>query len=333
MDIKVYVPCYYKNFKCIADKCPDTCCAGWEANFGEEEADFYRCVGGDIGDKLRKHLASDENGDNFFTLTKEDRCPFLNAENLCELYISLGEESLCPTCKLFPRFYDDFGSFRETGLGFGCPEAARLILCGDRSCEIVEIGEINEAESCESEIDPKRLELILGIRERLFGIFNGSADIKLEIKAAFDAVKMYESEECTDTPNADFSDCVRLMEQMEYIDSSRRELFCTLSDDGFDKRIFGTYQADFEKLMCYYIYRYFFKSVYDGEMLTKLKYGVFACAVIGRIYSKLGEPSFERRCEIMCGYSKEVEYSDVNIEILDDAMYYDFDTDSLLKLF
>ena len=30
------VPDYYKKFSCIADKCPDTCCAGWEIVVDDE---------------------------------------------------------------------------------------------------------------------------------------------------------------------------------------------------------------------------------------------------------------------------------------------------------
>ena len=28
--MKNIYPSYYKKFRCVADKCPDTCCAGWE---------------------------------------------------------------------------------------------------------------------------------------------------------------------------------------------------------------------------------------------------------------------------------------------------------------
>ncbi|MBE6783732.1 MAG: hypothetical protein E7536_06940 [Ruminococcaceae bacterium] len=28
--MKVFVPQYFDEFTCIADKCPDTCCIGWE---------------------------------------------------------------------------------------------------------------------------------------------------------------------------------------------------------------------------------------------------------------------------------------------------------------
>lgn len=28
--MKVFVPQYFDEFTCIADKCPDTCCIGWK---------------------------------------------------------------------------------------------------------------------------------------------------------------------------------------------------------------------------------------------------------------------------------------------------------------
>ena len=36
------VPSYYKNFRCIADKCPDNCCRGWEIDIDEDTLDYYK---------------------------------------------------------------------------------------------------------------------------------------------------------------------------------------------------------------------------------------------------------------------------------------------------
>ena len=35
-------PEYYKEFKCIADKCPDTCCAGWKIMIDDKSLEKYR---------------------------------------------------------------------------------------------------------------------------------------------------------------------------------------------------------------------------------------------------------------------------------------------------
>lgn len=39
--MKLYAPEYYKNFKCIADKCEHSCCIGWEIDIDEETLKKY----------------------------------------------------------------------------------------------------------------------------------------------------------------------------------------------------------------------------------------------------------------------------------------------------
>ena len=67
-------------------------------------------------------------------------------------------------------------------------------------------------------------------------------------------------------------------------------------------------------------------------MITPIKLGIFACIVISRIYSYLENPDFETRVRVIYSYSKEVEYSDVNMDLLDEAMYMNCSADDLIKL-
>lgn len=328
--MKVYVPEYFKNFRCIADKCPDTCCAGWEVNLDRESTEFYKTVSGNIGDKLRSRLAADDEGNPVFTLSENNRCPFLNGSNLCELYIRLGEKSLCRTCTIFPRFYDDFGLFREMGLGLGCPEAARIILNGKNSFELCEYGETQDTSD---ELDPEFLDFLLGLRERFFVILEDSElNLKEKItkilKLSEAAQKSIDGENIENpVKNSDFSECISLLSQMEYIDENRKNTLLSLNDEGFDKGVYEKYQSDFVKLMQYYIFRYMLESVYDYDLLTKIKYGAFACIVTGRLYVTDVD-----RIKAVYGYSKEVEYSDINMEILDKGLYESFSADSLIAL-
>lgn len=325
--IKIYVPNYFKEFHCIADKCPDTCCAGWEVNLDPESAEYYKTVGGDIGEKLRCHLSKDEDGDDMFTLCG-GRCPFLNGNNLCELILTLGEESISKTCTLFPRFYDDFGFFREMGLGFGCPEAAEIMLRNNEAFTLIEYGETDEETE---KVDEELLDILLALREKLFAVLDGKGRFKERVSEILtlaenvqNSVAPFENEQT----NADFSRCVEVLSEMEYISEDRKSTLLSLTDDGFDRTVYEKYSDDFIKLMKYYIFRYLLKAVYDCEILTKVRYGVFACAVVGRLYGKGID-----RVKAMYGFSKEVEYSDVNMQILDDAVYEDFGNEDLLRLF
>lgn len=125
---KIYVfPDYYMKFHCIADKCPDSCCEKWEIVIDDETADIYENAAGEIGEKLRKSMIIDDEGDRVFVLNN-GRCPFLEDSGLCEIHRKLGENCLCDTCHEYPRAVQDCGDFAECDLSLSCPEAARIIL-------------------------------------------------------------------------------------------------------------------------------------------------------------------------------------------------------------
>lgn len=333
--MKVFVPQYFDEFTCIADKCPDTCCIGWEVDIDNETAGKYSHLDGCLGEKIKNKMVKDEDGSHLFTLSENDRCPFLNECNLCEIHIGAGESFLSKTCTLFPRFFDDFGSFREMGLGFGCPEAARIILEDE---ELFSLRLYEETSEISEEVDEDFLEKLISLRKELFDILEKeNFDFKTKIKIISDKVKTFqkniEGEKFFEiSQDSNFYDCICLMERMEYIKPERKEFIKKLKGKSFSENIFKTYQGDFEKLMKYYIFRYLLKAVYDYDVLTKVKYGIFACIVIARIYSLCENPDFDTRAKIMYSFSKEVEYSDVNTELLDEAMFYDFSTEDLINL-
>ena len=83
--MKVIVPDHYKEFKCIAGACEDTCCAGWEVDVDEDSYRFYKEAGGEIGKRLADVMIPKAEGDGCsFRLTPDKRCPFLNEKNLCD---------------------------------------------------------------------------------------------------------------------------------------------------------------------------------------------------------------------------------------------------------
>lgn len=131
--MKIRVPDYFKDFKCIASECEDTCCAGWEVVIDDETYNHYQKVELDFGKRLRSEIVQ-KDGENIFVL-KGTNCPFLNENKMCDIYSEIGEDSLCYTCKQYPRYMEEFGNLREVGISLSCPEAARLIL---RDCSKTE---------------------------------------------------------------------------------------------------------------------------------------------------------------------------------------------------
>ena len=125
----VVYPEYYDRFHCIADKCEDTCCAGWEIDIDDKSYEKYMSVGGDFGARLRSCIKKydDSYEQHGFVLSGEMRCSFLNENNLCDIYKELGEEALCEVCTNTPRNFLEYCDRREISVSASCPEAARLI--------------------------------------------------------------------------------------------------------------------------------------------------------------------------------------------------------------
>lgn len=93
----------YTAFRCLAGACPQTCCAAWEIVVDPDAQDAYLRLQHPLAAKLRRVLRVDSEGDTYFAQTN-GRCPFLCADGLCELQRTLGEQSLCRTCRDFPRW-------------------------------------------------------------------------------------------------------------------------------------------------------------------------------------------------------------------------------------
>ena len=119
-------PSHYAAFHCIAGACPDSCCKEWEIVVDTASAERYRSVSGTLGERLRQAMITDADGDIVFQ-EHNSRCPFWNAQQLCDIHGELGEDALCETCRLFPRITQDYGDFIEYDISPACPEAARLL--------------------------------------------------------------------------------------------------------------------------------------------------------------------------------------------------------------
>lgn len=179
--MKIRVPKYFKDFKCIADKCEDTCCAGWEVVIDDEALESYKEVQGDFGDILRSKIVNDGE-DNIFVL-KNDNCPFLNKNKLCDIYVVLGEEYLCHTCQQFPRHTQQFGNLKEVGISLSCPEAARVILGYSEKVEF-EVSENDEFILSEDDIDGRLFMELMQCRQVVFDILQ-NRNLKVNARAAF----------------------------------------------------------------------------------------------------------------------------------------------------
>ena len=80
--MKHLAPSYYTAFTCLADRCRDNCCIGWEIGIDPDTAAFYDSCPGQTGDWLRSGITP-PGTDRCFVPDEQGRCPFLDERNLC----------------------------------------------------------------------------------------------------------------------------------------------------------------------------------------------------------------------------------------------------------
>lgn len=147
------VPEYYDEFACIASRCKDSCCAGWEIDIDEESYEYYRSREGAFGDRLRESMFVAEDGGYRFKLKGPKRCAMLNDNNLCDLYTALGEEALCEVCTEYPRFSLVYGQVEQKALSLSCEEVGRILFGRTKPEQLIDIELPGDCE--EDEEDPQ----------------------------------------------------------------------------------------------------------------------------------------------------------------------------------
>lgn len=132
--MKILEPYYYKDFQCIGSQCKSTCCAGWGIWIEKKSFLKYKKISGEFGEFLNRNIRKRrkrENDNEFgeFVLKLDGRCPILNDDNLCELYINCGESYLSRTCKTHPRLINQYSNYiLERNLQLTCPVVAKYLV-------------------------------------------------------------------------------------------------------------------------------------------------------------------------------------------------------------
>ncbi len=181
-------PDYYDNFKCIAGKCPDTCCAGWQIVIDDDTLEKYEKyvlekVGN--GESFATRLGNSIDWKEGCFLQKGRRCAMLNEHNLCDLITAKGEGYLCDTCNRYPRHVEEFDGIREFSLSLSCPVAAEMMLKMTEQTQYV-VEEDETPEPLEDEFEDFDFMLFTQLedaREVIFGIIR-DREVSMDMRMA-----------------------------------------------------------------------------------------------------------------------------------------------------
>ncbi len=298
--MKIIKPSYYKDFKCIAGACPDSCCQGWEVDADEESLHYYKALDSSLEIKRRidSVLDKDEFGNTIFTLAPKKRCPFLNDENLCDMHIAIGGEHTPYTCRIFPRFIYDFGSVREMGISFSCPVAADMIYALDSHLTFDE--EVNGELPSLNDIDGEFYYKLIKARKKVYSILqNDLSTVSQRLIDSLEFANALQSELGESEKTIDNTGFFDVFKNPELINPEWEKKVNNPCEGKIENSFFN------ENIAMYFIYKYFMQAVYDRDVLSKVK--MAAVGVLINTY-------FGNDAWTMHLWSKETEHSQYNMD-------------------
>lgn len=286
--MKIYAPKYYKNFKCIADKCKHSCCVGWEIDIDQATLNKYLSFSNNYTDKIRSSISCIDSP--HFVLTSDNRCPHLNENGLCNIIINCGEDYICDICREHPRFYNFTNKGKEIGVGISCEAACELILNSDNFDEIIEI-DFDEAELIKYDFDA------IQKRDTVFKILKDnslSIDGKVEMLYDYFDTCLYEF------------DFQNILTKLEYLYDEHRNIFSKAKIITWNESI----DQELTRILAYYVYRYCSEACDYFEFCTSLSFSVFCAGLISTIANR------DNIYDITRIVSEEIEYSQNNVELI-----------------
>lgn len=313
----VYKPDYYDRFHCIASDCPDCCCKEWDVQVDEETAKKYRALPGDLGRRLRQAL-TDTDGETYLTMEK-GRCPFWQADGLCQVQLALGHDALCQVCRDYPRLTHDYGDFRELGLELSCPEAARILFGtppAPMTCVTVpggEPGTYDREAMALLQTSREEMRTLLGDETRpvsqtltlalLYGCqtqsaLDGGEPFPFDPESA-----LAEARELAKP--GDLEGFFTFFRNLEILTPRWRELL--------SHPVPGNWEPGHRILARYLVDRYWLQAVSDYDLYSRVKFMVIACLLVKHLPGPL-----EKTAQL---FSKEIENDAENVDALLDAAY------------
>lgn len=347
----------YSRFRCLADRCPKSCCEGWQIVIDDRSLARYKKDG----------LSGIDWEEECF-LQNGERCSMLLASGLCKLQCEHGESYLCDTCRNYPRHTEEYEGEREFSLSLSCPEAARMLLTRTEPMTFTE--QEDDTPDDFEEFDYLLYSKLCDAREVCYRIIRNRT---LPIRKRLTCLLLFcdALQECIDSDricdmdeviaNGENTDLPEFLKEPET--DSERELrefdilfqLERLTDSWVDwlnagvnainrpdfpnlrDAVLAEYSIPFEQILMFFFYTYFLGAVYDDRIFSKAALGVYSVLWIAETflgvteegaecehYPKLGQglsEKFENLIETAYRYAREIEHSDENLNALED--YFD----------
>ena len=356
----------FDNFICIADKCPKSCCIGWQIVIDDDALEEYT-------DYISEGIDYDEG----VFIQHHRRCAMLNDDNLCNIQLEKGHDALCYTCRTYPRHVEEYEGVREYTLALSCPAVAKEVVERNRPYEFIELfdeesEDIDDFEDFDYLLYTKLCDardiIIKLLKDRSFDVeqrLGYTLDFARRLQDCIDDDRVYEMDDVIANFGACFLD--KSLDNEATGSNSHvikeSELKCDISflyrlerlEEGFTDYIDAgmeyeklckdasinpmTTLTEKEEIACENIlvlltFTYFCGAVYDDEIFSKAALCVYSLWWIVCIYKGLlnrktttndidaaGIEDLELLTLVLYTYTREVEHSDINLEMIEELFY------------
>lgn len=331
----------YDNFKCIGGSCPKTCCSGWLIEIDKDSLAKYRNNNSEFASRLIEGI---DWNDGTFRLSGK-RCCMLNADNLCDMQIALGEEALCYTCRMYPRHVEEYEDLRELSLSLSCPEVARMVCNRQAPYTFIE----SEDDTPENYDDYEDFDFLLHSaleysREKLYSLLTNRElniwcrmanvlSLCHEIQKLIDKNMIADIETAVDEFDADNNIDIRkwlnvspaVLSTLESLDNAWpvyvRNLNAYYQNADFSSlttQVTMQERLVLEHISVLLIYSFFCGAVYDDEVYSKAALCIISTWWIYISYRYLSEKEDITALEkAIYDYASEIEHSDNNLIALE----------------
>ena len=308
--MKEYHLNYCLKFNCIAGECKHTCCAGWEMQIDEQSLSKYKndnsCFCQTLKDRINFKKSK-------FKTDKSGRCAFLNKDGLCEIIINLGEGALCQVCTDHPRFRSFFNDRIETGLGFCCEEATRIILSFEDKIQPVLVKDDGK----EQPLDFNQKN-VLEFRENALDILQ---DCSVSINDRVQKLLL----SCRANLTAqDFKRVVKTFVRFERLDGSWNKRLKSIAKKPVDFKI----QEDLGEYCLRFLTNGLYRHLSSAEDTMWVRARTVACLLLWWVIQSIilqeqngKEDKFGLVVDVVRACSSEVEYSQKNLDRLYEFAY------------
>lgn len=355
-------PDYYDEFNCIADKCDETCCIGWQIMIDDESLEKYKNVPGELGNRLKTEVDYEE------CCFKQNgrECAFLKSDGLCELQATYGEDMLCNTCKKYPRHTEEYEDVRELSLSLSCPAAADIMLSQKEQWTFI-TEENDEFDDDFDEFDfllydklviardvifkliqarnislLTRMKMLVQLADEMQELHNddklGEVDgmlVKWEEKLELEEAEILKGIENSELDNySKTKDRFSILYELEMLNPDWLRILDNTWNKYYDDNqgtdslyegLSNEIENALENILMFFVYTYFCGAVYDDMIFSKIALSVYSTRWIYEIAcaNSFAQDKILNLRKAAVKYAREVEHSDLNINALEDAFFED----------